>query len=311
MGWPDGGSTEHAAARTVGRVAPELVIDRGHRILRNTPGVVRLHGDRRWNDERCRLAGSMPVVIAVPRALVGLRASPVITPGGVPDPTCVGTESVGVRTAGGQSAVVEHVALDRPADGMDARSDVSDCPVDVRASPVDMRASSRWAIVARYRSRLSLGIVPSKTRRKSDACKRNFPNHEGFTPVRNSVRKKVVSVEAQLGDFREARLNKLFSRPGIRPWCDPWIEALLSGVATESICRTSALRCAPVERCSSHAFGSNLDHRRSTSGSGRGVDKGIGEGRTAGRCSRCVLRFLGHRSGRCTSQRSLGSRCLG
>jgi hypothetical protein len=210
MGWPDGGSTEHASARTVGRVAPELVIDRGHRILRNTPGVVRLHGDRWWNDQRCRLAGSMPIVIAVPRALVGLRASPVITPGGVPDPTCVGTESVGVRTAGGQRAVVEHVALDRPADGMDARSDVSDSPVDVRAGPVDMRASSRWAIVARYRSRLSLGIVPSKTRRKSDACKRNFPNHEGFTPVRNSVRKKVVSVEAQLGDFREARLNKLF-----------------------------------------------------------------------------------------------------
>lgn len=203
MGWPDGGSTEHAAARTVGRVAPELVIDRGHRILGDSPGVVRLHGDRRWNDERCRLAGSMPVVISVPRALVGLRASPVITPGGVPDPTCVGTESVGVRTARGQRAVVEHVALDRPADGMDARSDVSD-------SPVDVRASSRWAIVARYRSRLSLGIVPSKTRRKSDACKRNFPNHEGFTPVRNSVRKKVVCVEAQLGDFRVAQPNKLF-----------------------------------------------------------------------------------------------------
>jgi len=270
-----------------------------------------LHGDRRWNDQRSRLSGSVPVVIAMPRALVGLRTSPVITPGGVPDPACVGTEAVGVRTACGKRAIVEHVALDRSTDGMHARSDVSDSPVDVRAGGVDVRTSSRWAVVARYRSRLSLGIVPSKTRRKSDACKRNFPNHEGFTPVKNSVRKKVVSVESQLGDFREAQPNKLFSRPGIRPWCDPSIDESLSGVATESICGASALRCVPVGRCSLHAFGSNLDLRRSTSDSGRGAGKGIGGGRRVGRCSRCVRRSQGHRSERCTCPRSLGLRCLG
>jgi hypothetical protein len=52
-------------------------------------------------------------------------------------------------------------------------------------------AGGRSARVAWSRSRLSLGAVPSEHRSHRDARNRKFSNHEGSTPVKNSVRKKL------------------------------------------------------------------------------------------------------------------------
>lgn len=99
--WPVGSCSKRSATCAVGWYATELVIDRRHRILGDTPRVVLLHGNDRWNDQSRRLAGSHPVVPTVPRALGRLAASPIIAPTRVPTP-------------GGQRAVLAGVWSEDP-----------------------------------------------------------------------------------------------------------------------------------------------------------------------------------------------------
>lgn len=222
VGRPVGGCTEDTAAGTVGRIASELMVDRSHRVLGNAPGVIGLHGDRWRNDQSRRLAGSEPVVSTVPRSLIGLRTSPIITPGRVPNPSSIGTNAVGIGTACGEVRITEHVSLNRSADSMHTLTNMRYCTMKMRASSIQvgtmcMTGGGRTIVAVGSRAVLSLNATASKHRRQGEACERKLPKHLGSAPVKNSVRKKIVSVEAQQVIFHEARLNNLFRNLGSHP----------------------------------------------------------------------------------------------
>lgn len=69
--WPHWCSSESTTTRTRCTSPTKLGIDRSHGVLRNTPGIVLLHGDVRWDDQSCRLSRLKIVIAPMPR--LGLR----------------------------------------------------------------------------------------------------------------------------------------------------------------------------------------------------------------------------------------------
>jgi hypothetical protein len=117
----------------------------------------------------------------------------------MPYPAGIGSEPVCVGSTCGKVAVVEHVALNRSSNSMDALSDVSYSTMQMRTRCMKMgtvsmscNANCRWWTVVAVTVGLSLKATTGKHRTQRDACKSQFPNHEGSTPVKNSVRKKLL-----------------------------------------------------------------------------------------------------------------------
>ena len=81
MARPVRSSLELPATAAASRTLTELMVNRGHRVLRNAPRVVLLHGDCWRNDQSCWLACAEIVIISMPRLLHGLIPRPVISPG--------------------------------------------------------------------------------------------------------------------------------------------------------------------------------------------------------------------------------------
>jgi hypothetical protein len=82
---------------------------------------------------------------------------------------------------------------------MDALSDMSYSTMQMRTrcmhmGPVSMpyNTTCRWWTVVAVTVGLSLKATTDKHHTQRDACKSQFPNHEGSTPVKNSVRKKLL-----------------------------------------------------------------------------------------------------------------------
>lgn len=169
--------SEHPSTSTIRRITTKLMIHRCHRVLRNSPRVIRLHRYRRRYNQRGRLPRSHPVITAMPRSLIRLRPRPVISPRRMPYPSSIRSKPVRIRTTCGQVTVVEHVPLNRSANRMHRRTNMRNSTMNMRSRPVNYR-SMRMPRCHLPITALIARLLPLSTRTGKQHCKSSTSTHK-------------------------------------------------------------------------------------------------------------------------------------
>jgi len=178
--WPVRSRSEHAATRSVRRIATELMVDRCHRVLRYAPRVVRLHRHRRWYHQCSRLPGLHPVVATVPWALRGLIACPVIAPSRMPHPTLV-RAAIAIRIR----CVGNRMGLQSSRHAVNVAADALQMTVPDMSMACCWAARARVAIPRTGRSRVARLTSRRRLRHRAaaqgDDCSQCSPTQQVFT----------------------------------------------------------------------------------------------------------------------------------
>lgn len=81
MRWPDRGRVEQSSLTALRCRSTELVVERGHGVLADTPGVILLHGSSGWNHQCGRLSELQVIESTMPWTQLSLLSRPGISVG--------------------------------------------------------------------------------------------------------------------------------------------------------------------------------------------------------------------------------------